>query len=96
MKVTKTLSTLGRRNKQTILKDFVRPDAAQTISDSQITSTPGSPGTGGGGNPDCTVILPDPISPCGDFGDDFNRVVAAGWGGDGIGGEWSLLNYGVV
>jgi hypothetical protein len=88
IKKTLSINTLGRRTKQTILKDFVRPPASSTVSSSIVTS----PGGYGGNIPGCAGgIVPETRISCGDQSDDFDRTVAIGWGGSGSGLEWTYI-----
>src|SRR5574338_1646687 len=79
MKKNVTATVLGRRKKQQILKDFIRPSAASTVSGPDITISDGA----GSGNGNCIEFEPgSSVAPVSCFEDEFDRVTSAGagWG----------------
>lgn len=79
-------SVVGRRNKQSILRDFVRPNASNIVSSPTITTSPYSgniPGCAGGGN--------TPRNPCGEFSQDHGTgLIAGAWNSGGHGSHWFM------
>ena len=87
MKKQLTISMAGRRTKQAILNDVVRPSASSTISSPITTST----GFSSPNVPGCVGTAPIIRHSCGDATDIFDRDVLVGWGGASSGGfsEWT-------
>ena len=73
-------SVVGRRNKQMILKDFVRPAPASVISSPSITTSPYS-----GNIPGCAAPPPGSRNPCAEIAIDTSAVT----------GSWNSTPHGV-
>lgn len=76
----------GDRNKQQVLKEFIRPAPSSTIS-----STPPSVrgGYGGGDIPGCGAAGPTGRNPCAEYSDSFSGPLAAGgWDSSATGTRW--------
>jgi hypothetical protein len=93
-----SLSTLGRRNKQQILKDFIRASESDTIS-SPDTGIGGGGGGGGGGTGNCVdysggtstngdTFIGSPAPTTKYIIDNFNGSGGSGWGTATSGGPW--------
>lgn len=83
MKKVVTASVVGRRNKQQILKDFIRPSPANTISSATVTT---QGGFGGGNIPGCADGTIQGRTPCAEL--DIDLSGAAGAWPNNLGGAW--------